>query len=240
VAKNRRSPPDPSPNEGRGEPAPPDIPRYDPRIMSRKLVQPVSAAARSANTLRIIGGQWRGTKLHFPDVAAIRPTPDRVRETLFNWLQPHIVGARCLDLFTGSGALGLEALSRGAAHATFVDTEALIVRYLRDTLARLHSDSGEVIQSDALSYLEHNTAKFDVVFMDPPFAMAADGALFARLFALLQQGRLGNPAFVYLECPTALGSPERWPGWPATGWQCHRSKQAGQVGYHLLRVARDA
>lgn len=188
-------------------------------------------------TLRIIGGQWRGSKLHFPQVSAIRPTPDRVRETLFNWLQHDIIGARCLDLFAGSGALGLEALSRGAAQATFVDTETLITRYLRDTLARLGSKTGEVIQSDALTFLANTTSTFDVVFMDPPFALTADSNLFAKLFALLQQpGRLSDVAWVYLECPAALGTPDQWPCWPSNHWHCHRSKQAGQVGYHLLRI----
>lgn len=215
------------------------------RAMSRKPdSNHRTASPRPAGeyTLRIIGGQWRGSKLHFPQVNAIRPTPDRVRETLFNWLQQDIIGARCLDLFAGSGALGLEALSRGAAQVTFVDTETLITRYLRDTLARLNNDhankTGEVIQSDALSFLAKTTSTFDVVFMDPPFALTADGSLFAKLFALLQQpGRLSDAAWVYLECPASLGAPDQWPCWPDNTWHCHRSKQAGQVGYHLLRIA---
>lgn len=194
------------------------------------------AAATGAHTLRIIGGQWRGTKLHFPRVEAIRPTPDRVRETLFNWLQQDIVGARCLDLFAGSGALGLEALSRGAAHATVVDTEMQIVRYLRETLKRLNCATADVQQSDALAFLKYTTQTFDVVFMDPPFALAERGSLFVELFAALTQpGRLSAHACIYLECPSSLGAPDSWPYWPA-GWQLHRSKQAGQVGYHLARL----
>jgi 16S rRNA (guanine966-N2)-methyltransferase len=203
--------------------------------------RPSSSPAQSGDyQLRIIGGRWRGTKLHFPKIEAIRPTPDRVRETLFNWLQQDIVGAHVLDLFAGSGALGLESLSRGAAHAAFVDMEPAIVRYLHDTLARLDGHpSAQVLQGDALQALKQSTETFDVVFMDPPFALASDGKLFAALFAALQTpGRLSNHAHVYLECPAVLGAPEQWSCWPAR-WQLHRSKQAGQVGYHLIKVAHE-
>lgn len=185
--------------------------------------------------LRIIGGQWRGTKLNFPKVAAIRPTPDRVRETLFNWLQADVVGSRCLDLFAGSGALGMEALSRGAASATFVDQTPTITRYLRDTLTRLHCTNGDVLQGDALKLLPTLAGPFHLVFLDPPFAAAADTPLLTQLFtALTHSGLLSERAWVYLECPSALGSPDTVAGWPAT-WQLHRSKTAGQVGYHLIR-----
>jgi len=159
-----------------------------------------------------------------------------VRETLFNWLQQDIVGARCLDLFAGSGALGLEALSRGAAHASFVDTEAPITRYLRDTLERLKCSDADVQQGDALGFLKQTHKTFDLVFMDPPFAMTQDGQLFAALFAALAvSGRLSERAHVYMECPASLGSPDGWSHWPVT-WRLHRSKVAGQVGYHLAQV----
>lgn len=191
----------------------------------------------SANRLRIIGGQWRGTKLLFPDHAAIRPTPDRVRETVFNWLQQEIVGTHCLDLFAGSGALGLEALSRGAASVVFVDREPVVGRYLRDTLTRLKCTQAEVLSQDALTYLPRITQPFNGAFLDPPFATAASSDLFSQLLQKLDApGRMTPTAWMYLECPSSLGSPSTWPHW-LSHWRVHRSEQAGQVGYHLVRRA---
>ena len=196
-----------------------------------------STRLAGANRLRIIGGQWRGTKLQFPDHAAIRPTPDRVRETLFNWLQHDIVGARCLDLFAGSGSLGLEALSRGAQSVVFVDREPIIGRYLRDTLTRLKCTHDEVLTMDALSYLPQIKQPFQGVFLDPPFAAAESSDLLSQLLQQLDApGRMTSNAWIYLECPSTLGSPTNWAYWPAH-WQVHRSEQAGQVGYHLARRA---
>ena len=193
------------------------------------------ASAAGANRLRIIGGQWRGTRLNFPEHAAIRPTPDRVRETLFNWLQHEIAGTRCLDLFAGSGALGLEALSRGAHSAVLVDREPPIGRYLRETLVRLKCTSAEVHTLDSLAYLQQIRQPFDIVFLDPPFAAAESTDLLPRLLQQLEvPGRLNPVAWVYLECPASLGSPATWAYWPGH-WHLHRSEQAGQVGYHLAR-----
>jgi 16S rRNA (guanine966-N2)-methyltransferase len=195
----------------------------------------LSSEISDANRLRIIGGRWRGTRLNFPDVTAIRPTPDRVRETLFNWLQQDVVGAQCLDLFAGSGALGFEALSRGAQSVVFVDQEPQIARYLRDTLARLKCTAAEVHSGVAHTYLQRVGPMFDLVFLDPPFAVAASTDLLVRLFEQLEtHGRLQAQAWIYLECPVSLGSPATWRHWPAH-WRLHRSKQAGQVGYHLAR-----
>src|ERR1700761_9030792 len=118
--------------------------------------------------VRIIGGSLRGSKLDVPDFAGLRPTPDRVRETLFNWLMPVIEGARCLDLFAGTGALGIEALSRGAAHVDFVESDAQLARMLRDNLARL-KQTASVLQSAASRFLESAGGEYDVVFLDPPF-----------------------------------------------------------------------
>jgi 16S rRNA (guanine966-N2)-methyltransferase len=197
------------------------------------------ATASGPQQVRIIGGRWRGTRLNFPAVAAIRPTPDRVRETLFNWLQPAVVGAHCLDLFAGSGALGLEALSRGAKSAVFVDQSPQVAQYLRETLTRLQCTDGEVHSGDARAYLKgvqqpFNPA-FDLVFLDPPFSAAESGLLLKDLFAELEQpGRLSADTWIYLECPAGLGAPTSWAYWPRN-WQLHRSKQAGQVGYHLAR-----
>lgn len=185
-----------------------------------------------AHTLRIIGGQWRGRKLEFPDVESIRPTPDRVRETVFNWLQHDIAGARCLDLFAGSGALGFEALSRGAAHVTFVDREPRIGRYLRATLARMQSSDGEVHTADALQWLSvllqvGPSQPFDIVFLDPPFAANVLGEACKRLES---NGWLSPQSLVYIECAAAAGPPKL-----PDHWTLIKSKTAGQVGYHLAR-----
>src|SRR5205814_10533449 len=140
---------------------------------------PVRRAGR-ARVLRIIGGTWRGRKLRFPASAAIRPTPERVRETLFNWLGAHTPGARALDLFAGSGALGLEALSRGASHVTFVEQDEAAVRELRARLAEWHAGGARVARADALRYLAGEAQPFDLVFLAPPFGSELLGAA-ARL-----------------------------------------------------------
>lgn len=181
------------------------------------------------NTLRIIGGQWRGRKLKFPAIDAIRPTPDRVRETLFNWLQHDIVGSRCLDLFAGSGALGIEALSRGAAHVVFVDREPTIAKYLRDTLALLRAEGSEVFAADASQWASGNksASPFNIVFLDPPFA---DGVLPLICERLESSQSLAVDALIYIEYPSTKGVPVLPKNWSAI-----KSKIAGQVGYYLAR-----
>jgi len=183
--------------------------------------------------LRIIGGEWRGRRIRFPPVSAIRPTPDRVRETVFNWLQPVIAGSRCLDLYAGSGALGLEALSRGAAQVVFVDVESAATRHLAATLAALGCSRGQVIRSEARRFLEspaeHADGPFDVVFLDPPFAVPV---LPETCDALERGGWLKPDARIYLESPAAAGAPAL-----PDGWTLLRSKRAGEVGYHLARRA---
>ena len=183
--------------------------------------------AGPSRTLRIIGGAWRGRKIRFPPVEAIRPTPDRVRETVFNWLQQDVAGARCLDLYAGSGALGLEALSRGAAHVVFVDVEPAVTRHLSQALEELGCDRGQVICSDAARYLEGVPEPFDIVFLDPPYA---DRALSDACRRLDERGWLRPGGLAYVEDPASAGAP----GLP-TGWTLLRSKRAGEVGYHLAR-----
>jgi 16S rRNA (guanine966-N2)-methyltransferase len=178
-----------------------------------------------SNTLRIIGGEWRGRKLRFADGEGLRPTTDRVRETLFNWLQPIINGARCLDLFSGSGALGLEALSRGAAEVVFVDTNPKAIASLKENLALLKVDNVTVTRGDALSYLQGAPRPFDVVFLDPPFRR---DLLQPALQRLAEGGWLAQGARVYIELESELGDPQL-----PEGWELLRSKQAGQVAYHL-------
>ncbi|NOY63403.1 MAG: 16S rRNA (guanine(966)-N(2))-methyltransferase RsmD [Gammaproteobacteria bacterium] len=180
---------------------------------------------RVAQRVRIIGGQWRGRKLDFPDLPGIRPTPDRVRETLFNWLQPVIVGARCLDLFAGSGALGLEALSRGAAQVTFVEKEPRAVAQLNETLAALGADSGTVVRNDAAAYLNRACQPYDIVFLDPPFRA---GLLLPCCVQLEQQGWLATDARIYIETEAEAGDPIM-----PEPWHISRHKRSGQVAYLL-------
>jgi 16S rRNA (guanine966-N2)-methyltransferase len=185
------------------------------------------AAEQGRLLLRIIGGEWRGRRIHFPPVASIRPTPDRVRETVFNWLQSDIAGSRCLDLFAGSGALGLEALSRGASRVVFVDVDAEVTRHIARTLVDLNCDRGEVVSSDATRYLAGPPEPFDIVFLDPPYAANVLAATCRRLDA---GGWLRRGGLAYLEDAAAAGPPDT----PA-GWTLLRSKRAGEVGYHLAR-----
>jgi 16S rRNA (guanine966-N2)-methyltransferase len=186
-------------------------------------------AGGNSRVLRIIGGSWRGRKLRFPRASDIRPTPDRVRETLFNWLGGQVAGARCLDLFAGSGALGLEALSRGAARVTFVEHDAAAAHELRERLAEWGAQGGEVERGDALRFLEGEARPLDVVFLDPPFASQLLAAAAARLE---ERGWLAAGARIYVECAARDGPPPLPPRWAAL-----RAKQAGEVGYHLYARA---
>ena len=126
---------------------------------------------KQTNQLRIIGGVWRGRKLDFPSIPGLRPTPDRVRETVFNWLQFDVVGSRCLDLFAGSGALGVEALSRGASVVTFIDEQSSVIAAIKSNMNVLAANDVRCLTADALSYLRNSNSenKFDIVFCDPPF-----------------------------------------------------------------------
>lgn len=184
------------------------------------------------NQLRIIGGEWRGRRLKIIDQAGLRPTPDRVRETLFNWLAPVIAGSRCLDLFAGSGALGLEAASRGAARVTLVEKAAAAARQLRDNTALLQAgDRLEVVQADALRLLERPPAvPYDVVFLDPPFGQ---GWLQHCLPGLAQPGWLAAGAHIYMEAEQSLTGVALEALLP-DGWEIVRGKRTGEVGYHLV------
>jgi len=177
--------------------------------------------------LRIIGGTWRGRRFRFPAVDGIRPTPDRVRETLFNWLMHRIDGARCLDLFAGSGALGLEGLSRGARHVTFVERDLAAARALRATLGVLGAppERATIVENDAVRFLQGTGQPYDVVFVDPPF----DSPLLQESCALLASNDWLVPdARVYLELP--YGS--ELPLLPAD-WRVIKDGRAGEVGYYL-------
>jgi 16S rRNA (guanine966-N2)-methyltransferase len=188
-----------------------------------------SNASGSRNSVRIIGGGWRGRRVSFPDIPGLRPTPDRVRETLFNWLQHAVAGARCLDLFAGSGALGLEALSRGAKELVFVEQMVAASRALQEQLVRLGGErKGQVVEMGATRYLRTPAPPFDIVFMDPPFGREA----LAEYVPLLDAGNWVNVGgLVYLENEKLAGAPAL----PAH-WELLKSKSAGEVGYHLARV----
>ncbi|GAB2514355.1 16S rRNA (guanine(966)-N(2))-methyltransferase RsmD [Microbulbifer agarilyticus] len=185
------------------------------------------SATQAPSQLRIIGGRWRGRKVAFAPVEGLRPTGDRLRETLFNWLQFHLPDARCLDLFAGSGALGLEALSRGATHVDFVELDGGAARTLREQLKLLQADGGEVHNCAAEVFTSQGGPAYDVVFVDPPFARDLWGA---TLEALVQSQRLSDGTLVYVESPrdTAVAAPE--------GWQLEKEKRAGQVCMRLYSV----
>ncbi len=190
-----------------------------------------SMPKRSSNKVRIIGGVHRGRKLDFPDLPGLRPTGDRVRETLFNWLQPLIPGARCLDLFAGSGALGLEAASRGAGEVVMLDAAAAVTRQLEANRSLLQLDQLEIVRANALEWLaeQRPSRPFDLVFLDPPFA---DDLLAESCHLLQAQDWLANDARVYLEDDAGRD----FPALPEN-WELLKEKKTGQVRYGLARFS---
>ncbi len=183
---------------------------------------------QSYSELRIIGGQWRGRKLRFPCVTDLRPTPDRVRETLFNWLAPIIHGARCLDLFAGSGALGFEALSRGAKEVVFIDQSPIIVKELSHNAHKLNASNAIIKQEKISADLSLVMQPFDIVFLDPPFQQN----LLSMSFHWLEKRHLllSSSTLLYIETDKQLSQlilPETW--------QLLHEKRAGQVYYYLIR-----
>ena len=153
----------------------------------------------SYNRIRIIGGEWRSRQLPFIEVPGLRPTPDRVRETLFNWLQGRISSARCLDLFAGSGAIGFEALSRYAAEVVLVEKHAKVAQQLRDNLASLKIEDERralIVNKDALMYVEETAEAFDIIFLDPPYRK---GLLPKVLDQIVSRSLLNTDGIIYLE-----------------------------------------
>jgi 16S rRNA (guanine966-N2)-methyltransferase len=178
------------------------------------------------NTVRIIGGRWRGRRVRFPALPGLRPTPDRVRETLFNWLAPHLPDARVLDLFAGSGALGFEAASRGAREVVLVERERAAEKALHAQAEMLGAVGVRAVCADALEFLRSAPARFDVVFLDAPYRYP----LHAEVCARLDAGWLGDGAFVYLETASREAA-AAVPG----GWELHRELRAGEVAARLYR-----
>ncbi len=180
------------------------------------------------NTLRLIGGKWRSRTLRFPDAEGLRPTPDRIRETLFNWLGPYINDAHCLDMFAGSGALGLEALSRGAAYLLAIDNNPLACKALQqhgETLG-VSRQVFSVVNGNSLQKVAQHSQNWDIVFVDPPF----NGELLAEAIAALAPV-LQKDTWVYTESDKRVSHPP-----VPSHWLAHREKTAGQVRYALFLV----
>ena len=188
-------------------------------IAKRSIVK--KASPQSAGQIRIIGGKWRGRKLPVPDSPGLRPTTDRVRETLFNWLAPMIQGARCLDCFAGSGALGLEALSRYASETTLLEADRQVAKQLSDNLTLLKAENGQVVNTNSLQWLAQPGQPFNLVFLDPPFRKG----LLAETINLLEQFNwLAADAWIYVEAEAESAVADV----PAN-WLLHREKIARPV-----------
>lgn len=183
-------------------------------------------------TIRIIGGRWRRRRLPVPQAPGLRPTPDRVRETLFNWLAPELPGARCADLFAGSGALGFEAASRGAQRVVMVESDPGVVAHLQRQAVALGAEGVEVVRADSLRWLDHPRGPFDVVFLDPPFATVSSGNLLQRVAS---SGCLSRGARVYVESAADPSGQDLPPG-----WCCLREQRAGRVHYRLVALQDEA
>ncbi len=179
--------------------------------------------AASRNRVRIIGGRWRSRVIRFPSAAQLRPTPDRVRETLFNWLGQRLDGLACLDLFAGSGALGFEALSRGAARVVMVESDRVVAAALRESATLLDATGAEIMTGDAIAFLGRGADRFDVVFLDPPYSSDLAARAMERLAPRLNPG-----ARVYVESAEALD--------PPSPWQALREDRAGAVRYGLYGI----
>jgi 16S rRNA (guanine966-N2)-methyltransferase len=175
------------------------------------------------NKVRIIGGELRSRVISFPDIPGLRPTPDRVRETLFNWLGQTLYGRSCLDLFAGSGALGLEAASRGAERVVMVETDRAAVRALQDNVRKLGCANVSVQGQDGLEFVLRDANKYDVIFLDPPFQKD----YLPGLLEILPK-RLNENGMVYVESGAAIDVPPPW--------QTVKSGKAGQVHYQLLQI----
>jgi 16S rRNA (guanine966-N2)-methyltransferase len=191
---------------------------------ARRLATASNAGRRGApgrrNRVRIIAGAWRSRLVHFPDAPGLRPTPDRVRETLFNWLGQYLDGLSCLDLFAGSGALGFEALSRGAKRVVMVERDRATALALRESAAALAAENADIVQSDALRFLEAPGECFDLAFVDPPYASELVNAALERLPRHLNPG-----ARVYAESANRLDLP--------APWRTLREDRAGAVRFGL-------
>jgi 16S rRNA (guanine(966)-N(2))-methyltransferase RsmD len=200
--------------------------------MNASVHKPGGRLAKVPHEVRIIGGQWKRTRLTVIDAPGLRPTPARVRETLFNWLGQDLSGWRCLDAFAGTGALGLEAASRGAAEVVLVEHDNALLALLRRMKDRLKAEAVKVERGDATAALRQRAGQnLDVVFLDPPFADGGSEALFASALAAARQA-IGPQGFIYLEAPRPWTTDEL----ARMGLEMHRQGRAGAVAFHLLRA----
>jgi 16S rRNA (guanine966-N2)-methyltransferase len=177
--------------------------------------------------IRIIAGKWRSRRLKVPDIKDLRPTPDRVRETLFNWLSPFIVDAHCLDLFAGSGVLGFEALSRGAKHVVMVDQSHDVITLLQDELKAFHAENGIAYSANVPTQLRPTDHPFDIVFIDPPYQA---NLLLPTCTYLEENHFLADTAYIYLEAKQVIEDNDL-----PSNWRLIKSQRAGQVFYHLAK-----
>jgi 16S rRNA (guanine(966)-N(2))-methyltransferase RsmD len=205
------------------------------QVSAKPLAAARKVAASAAQEVRLIGGRWKRTPLTVPVVAGLRPTPSRVRETLFNWLGQDMAGWRVLDAFAGSGALGFEAASRGAESVCLLEREGVLVKSLRATQARLAATQVQVVQADALSWMARLAGQaptFDLVLLDPPFD---DDLFMAALRAASQCVPVGG--WIYLEAPDAFADASEGLDLPqaVSGLRVHRQGRAGAVHYHLFQ-----
>jgi 16S rRNA (guanine966-N2)-methyltransferase len=177
---------------------------------------------RKKNTVRIGGGEWHSRHLSFPDAPGLRPTPDRVRQTVFNWLGQELHGLSCLDLFSGTGVMGFEALSRGAKSAVMVEKSAAACQSLTQNKQLLKADAAQILNMDAVKFLAGNQQLFDLIFLDPPYNQG-------WLSKLLPQigGHLAPDGLVYVEAELAMGDDDVW--------QVVKQGKAGNVHYHLIK-----
>ncbi len=197
-------------------------------MAKRKVAKKRQQKRAQTNTLRIIGGQWRSRKLNFPDALGLRPTPDRIRETLFNWLQNKVFNANCLDLFAGSGALGLEALSRGAENVIFVEKNKAVAAQIKSNLVLLKSEH-KVINADALGYItaQNHSKPFDLIFIDPPYR---HGLLEKSLTLIKEKKLLDSNGLIYVEHES-----EEQINWSEYDLKELKQANAGQVKCYLLK-----
>jgi len=195
---------------------------------SSSRARPKTASKGGASKLRIIGGEWRSRQLPIIELDGLRPTTDRVRETVFNWLSFEVPGARCLDLFSGSGALGLEALSRGAKECTFVELNRSVAQQIERNLSTLQASNGTVYNTDALSFLQANPAPFDVIFLDPPFRKG----LLEQVLPKLDERWLAANAYIYIERESEAQLSQL-----PDHWQLKKEKRAGQLTFALYQVS---
>lgn len=197
--------------------------------MNVKAQKGQTSTAEQVNQLRIIGGKWRSRRLEFPSADGLRPTGDRIRETLFNWLAPHLPGARCLDAFAGSGALGFEALSRGAKEVVFVEKNPSALQYLTINRDKLEAQTANIIPADVVEWLtrEHETT-FDIIFLDPPFS----DSLHDQCLQVIAESTLFHAnTLIYIESNQSYS-----PNLPLN-WDIYKDKKTASLAYRLLRTA---